>query len=121
MDPRKALNHVGHMIEVASYGPDNDPVNIAVECMDCGEVIVDADIDPDCPRCNERRIPRVGALSRADNKTYICSPCGTHEALQQFANPDHTVTPITDWPVPHYELPQPFNNGNIAVRAIHNA
>ena len=37
----KIARHIGHNIEVASYG---DPkVNVAVECMDCYEVIVDAD------------------------------------------------------------------------------
>jgi hypothetical protein len=37
----KIANHIGHNIEVASYG---DPIlNVAVECMDCHEVIVDAD------------------------------------------------------------------------------
>jgi len=37
----KIARHIGHNIEVGSYG---DPiVNVAVECMDCYEVIVDAD------------------------------------------------------------------------------
>jgi|TARA_B110000914_G_C15467640_1_gene449042 hypothetical protein len=47
----KIANHIGHNIEVASYGGKlehllNQPseiVNVAVECMDCHEVIVDAD------------------------------------------------------------------------------
>ncbi len=50
----KIVNHIGHNIEVASYGNPtykpadtvlltNDIVNVAVECMDCHEVIVDAD------------------------------------------------------------------------------
>ncbi len=37
-----------------------------------------------CPRCkkNTMRDEEVmNALSRRDNKTYICSPCGTTEAL----------------------------------------
>ena len=52
----KIANHIGHNIEVASYGNPtykpsdtvcltNDIVNVAVECMDCYEVIVDADKD----------------------------------------------------------------------------
>ena len=37
----KIARHIGHNIEVATYG---DPiVNVSVECMDCHEVIVDAD------------------------------------------------------------------------------
>ena len=52
----KIARHIGHNIEVASYGGKlehllNQPsiyvskeiVNVAVECMDCYEVIVDAD------------------------------------------------------------------------------
>jgi len=50
----KIARHIGHNIEVASYGNPaykpsdtvfltNDIVNVAVECMDCHEVIVDAD------------------------------------------------------------------------------
>ena len=36
----KIARHIGHNIEVATYG---DPiVNVAVECMDCHEVLVDA-------------------------------------------------------------------------------
>ena len=53
----KIANHIGHNIEVASYGNPtykpsdtvfltNDIVNVAVECMDCYEVIVDADSVP---------------------------------------------------------------------------
>jgi hypothetical protein len=37
----KIARHIGHNIEVATYGV---PIlNVAVECMDCYEVIVDAD------------------------------------------------------------------------------
>lgn len=48
-----------------------------------------------CPRCGvnfytpygvgwEEGMPFPPALSREDNKTYICSPCGTEEALEDF-------------------------------------
>ena len=50
----KIIKHLDHNIEVASYGNPtykpadtvfltNDIVNVAVECVDCYEVIVDAD------------------------------------------------------------------------------
>ena len=39
-----------------------------------------------CPRCKEEKDMRFPALSRADNKTLICSPCGTEEALEQYTN-----------------------------------
>ena len=41
-----------------------------------------------CPRCNERELIRPlvrNALSRKDNKTYICSECGVAEALEDWA------------------------------------
>ncbi len=37
-----------------------------------------------CPRCGVNDLDPVevrNALSRPDNKTYICSACGTEEAL----------------------------------------
>ena len=58
-----------------------------------------------CPRCggaipsNERPGAYVGALSRTDNDTYVCSACGTEEALLDFATgqlPDQTHWPVTD-------------------------
>ena len=33
-----------------------------------------------CPKCN-KEFTTSPALSRVDNKTYICSSCGTKEAL----------------------------------------
>lgn len=42
-----------------------------------------------CPRCGENTLrtdrPALNALSRTDNSTYICSPCGTSEALEDVA------------------------------------
>ena len=40
MDYRKALPHVGHEVVIVIYGDEN----VAVECEDCQEVVVDADI-----------------------------------------------------------------------------
>jgi len=40
-----------------------------------------------CPRCGGplRRFPKdLGALSRYDNETIVCSDCGTAEAFVQF-------------------------------------
>ena len=54
-----------------------------------------------CPRCQDNWIPTnehpgqyPGALSRADNKTEICSDCGVAEALE----PDGP-TVVSKWPV----------------------
>ena len=37
----------------------------------------------DCPRCG-KELDQFPALSRVDNKTDICSPCGTEEALDDY-------------------------------------
>lgn len=45
---------------------------------------------PVCPDCggyipnNDRPGAYPGAISRRDNKTEICSACGTREALEDF-------------------------------------
>ena len=45
---------------------------------------------PICPRCfgfipnNENPGAYMGAISRRDNKTEICSACGTNEAMEDF-------------------------------------
>lgn len=54
---------------------------------------------PICPKCsgyipsNENPGAYPGAISRADNKTEICSACGTNEALADFrlANAEKVV------------------------------
>ena len=33
-----------------------------------------------CPRCGDPFVEEHGALSRADNETYVCSGCGAEEA-----------------------------------------
>ena len=38
-----------------------------------------------CPKCN-KPYTEPPALSRRDNKTYICSACGTKEALEDAMN-----------------------------------
>jgi hypothetical protein len=58
---------------------------------------------PVCPRClgyipnNETPGAYVGALSRSDNETEICSQCGQDEAFAQMAGYD-----LDDekWPIP---------------------
>lgn len=42
-----------------------------------------------CPRCHER-IYGYPALSRRDNKTYICSECGVKEAMEDFLDTPYT-------------------------------
>lgn len=58
-----------------------------------------------CPRCagfipsNEQPGEYPGALSRADNKTEICSACGTEEALV-------LLTPAYNWPIQLRDFPE---------------
>ncbi len=64
-------------------------------------------VDLICPRC-EHLIPNdetpgayPGAISRVDNKTEICSKCGTDEAMENFFGDG--LTPIHKWPIVSYE------------------
>ena len=38
--------HYGHKIECVVYGDADDPANVAIECEDCGLVILDFDCPP---------------------------------------------------------------------------
>lgn len=57
-----------------------------------------------CPRCggyipnNDNPGGYVGALSRVDSVTEVCSRCGTDEALQQFTT-GGWCSPKDQWPV----------------------
>ena len=35
--------HLGHKIVIAAYGYKKDPDNVAIECVDCNEVLLDYD------------------------------------------------------------------------------
>lgn len=54
----------------------------------------------DCPRCSRPLNPDLvmNALSRVDNTTYICSPCGMDEAMWDFVYP-HIALPPLDRPL----------------------
>lgn len=39
-----------------------------------------------CPRCAGDTTNQKCALSRTDNKTLVCDPCGQREALEQYYN-----------------------------------
>ena len=51
-----------------------------------------------CPRCGDIYRGNLAALSRVDNKTPICSGCGTAEAIFNWAYPGVTLPPV-DRPV----------------------
>jgi len=49
------------------------------------EIPYDNTTEKICPRCN-KKYTKFPALSRRDNKTYICPDCGTEEAMLDFFN-----------------------------------
>ena len=51
-----------------------------------------------CPRCGIDMTdePGGGALSRVDNATYICSPCGTAEAMYNLVQPMRDLPPLDE-------------------------
>jgi len=51
-----------------------------------------------CPRCEVEPLQTeqvMNALSRKDNQTYVCSPCGREEAMWDFSGMPHPEWPIT--------------------------
>lgn len=42
--------HIGHDVHVVAYGDKDDPANISLECDDCNEIILDAEIYTICAR-----------------------------------------------------------------------
>ena len=40
----KLKKHIGHSVEIVCYGDEENPQNISLECNDCGEVIIDAEL-----------------------------------------------------------------------------
>lgn len=43
-------DHIGHKVEIVSYGDPDDPVDICLEDVDTNEVILDAEIYTICAR-----------------------------------------------------------------------
>ena len=65
-----------------------------------------------CPRCGKNALeeerPALNALSRttrtsADTPVYVCSPCGTDEAMQDWLQGG--ATPQEDWPMDGFAVP----------------
>lgn len=42
--------HRGHKVDIVSYGDWDNPANVCLECEDCGEVVLDAEIYTLCAR-----------------------------------------------------------------------
>lgn len=39
-------SHIGHQVCIVAYGDTDDPMDICLECEECGEVILDAESIP---------------------------------------------------------------------------
>ena len=44
------LAHKGHELTVATYGDPDNPQNVSLECLDCNEVVLDAELYTICAR-----------------------------------------------------------------------
>ena len=44
------LKHRGHNVNIVSYGDWDEPDDVCLECEDCNEVILDAEIYTICAR-----------------------------------------------------------------------
>jgi hypothetical protein len=38
---KEAVEHFGHHIDIAWYGPVDDPISVTIECLDCSAVLVE--------------------------------------------------------------------------------
>lgn len=47
---KRLLAHCGHRVEIAVYGNPESPDNVSLECTDCNEIILDAEIYTICER-----------------------------------------------------------------------
>ena len=60
-----------------------------------------------CPRCERvsLRVPQVmNSLSRCtrgieDEAVYVCNPCGTDEAFEEYHQHGDGLTPMINWPI----------------------
>lgn len=39
------IAHAGHAIAIMQYGDGEETLNVAIECLDCNEVLLDYDIE----------------------------------------------------------------------------
>ena len=74
----------------SSHNPDDYTEECALWYLITGKVVdtpvlqfrlAEGDV---CHYCKAKFINKYGALSRRDNKTYICASCGMEEALQDI-------------------------------------
>lgn len=75
-----------------------------------------------CPRCghyipnDENPGQYPGALSRTDNKTEVCSPCGEAEALEEYLGP--RLMSQEEWTVKNVTPPREFERDVREMRSV---
>jgi len=85
------LSHLGHKIVVAYYGEMPEPVNVAIECEDCHEVIVNCDHEEH--RREEGDQQEAAGLDQYDLERCVCTLCDhldDFEDLDRMSNGDFT-------------------------------
>ena len=48
------FKHQGHSVKIVAYGDTEDPADMCLECVDCGQVILDAEIYTICAREDQK-------------------------------------------------------------------
>ena len=90
-------DHIGHDLECVRYGQNDKCVNVSIECITCGEVLIDLhpneylakekDNDLTCPECKNDSSDAEYEILREDDKTvFHCIECG-YKALFDEAFP----------------------------------
>jgi hypothetical protein len=98
--------HVGHEVEVVTYGT----LNVAIECLDCGEVIVDEDRYPEST--DESLCPAESQENRTDH-TGLCVLRVNHEGQHRF--------PVWTRPGEHITEDEPNDVSDAEFHAQHDA
>jgi hypothetical protein len=88
---------------------DKTWVDYVVPCPRCRrDVFVPYDTPADMRSQAIAHNVMLPALSHADNATSVCSPCGTDEAMQEFAG--QTLAMPSEWPVDRSTLTDSMND-----------
>ena len=87
-------DHIGHKLECVRYGQNDKCVNVSIECITCGEVLIDLhpneylakekDNDLTCPECKNDSPGAEYEILKEDNKSCLCS---VKNDSQQQASP----------------------------------
>ena len=73
-DFQSLRNHVGHPVEVVTYGQNDHVSNVAVECLDCNEVLLDFDNPDDLNKSEDGDIEKILRVARlALHRDEVCA------------------------------------------------